>query len=140
MGDVPQKRFHGKVLVRRGDTEIHVNVFDDDKNVVYQQIQFAIAQFSGDISPATEAGRELRRAAQVVDQAAATRAAAAPTPAPKSTTAVATTRTKAANAPVCEECDQADMVELISWVDRSTGEKKKAWKCQRCKKWLTTDH
>ena len=96
MGDVPQKRFHGKVLVRRGDTEIHVNVFDDDKNVVYQQIQFAIAQFSGDISPATEAGRELRRAAQVVDQAAATRAAAAPTPAPKSTTAVATTRTVAA--------------------------------------------
>ncbi len=133
MGDVPQKRFHGKVLVRRHDTEIHVNVFDDDRNVVYQEIQFAIAQFSGDIGPAMDATRELHKAAQA-------RQAAPPTPHPKSTTAVTTRATKAANAPVCDGCDQADMVELISWADKNTGERKKAYKCQRCKKWLTTDH
>ena len=118
-------RFHGKVLVKRGDTEIQVNVFDDNREVVYLEIQQAIAQFSGDIKPAIAAYRDIARAEQA-------RAAAAPRPVAKP----AATSTKAANQPVCEECDLADMVELISWEDKGTGERKKAWKCQRCKKWV----
>jgi hypothetical protein len=121
----PQSRFHGKVRVQRGDTTIEVNIFDDTRNVVYLEVAQAIAQFSGDIKPAAAAQSKPPTPEQA-------RAEAAPSPAPKSTT----TGTKAANAPVCEECDLADAVELVSWADKKTGERKKAWKCQRCKKWL----
>lgn len=119
----PQSRFHGKVRVQKGDTTIEVNVFDDNRNVVYLEVAQAIAQFSGDIKPVTAAQSKPLTPEQA-------RAAAAPSPAPKPTAA-----TKAANAPVCEECDLADAVELVSWADKKTGERKKAWKCQRCKKW-----
>jgi hypothetical protein len=121
----PQSRFHGKVRVQRGDTTIEVNVFDDNRQVVYLEVAQAIAQFSGDIKPVAAAQSKPPTAEPA-------RAAAAPSPAPKSTT----TGTKAANAPVCGDCDLADMVELVSWADKKTGERKKAWKCQRCKKWL----
>ena len=120
----PQSRFHGKVRVQRGDTTIEVNIFDDTRNVVYLEVAQAIAQFSGDIKPVTAAQSKPPTAEPA-------RAAAAPSPAPKSTAA----GTKAANAPVCEECDLSDAVELVSWVDKKTGERKRAWKCQRCKKW-----
>jgi len=121
----PQSRFHGKVRVQRGETLIEVNVFDDNREVVYLEVAQAIAQFSRDIKPAAAAQ-------SAVPPTAPARAAAAPTAVPKPTT----TGTKAANAPVCDECDLADMVELVSWADKKTGERKKAWKCQRCKKWL----
>jgi hypothetical protein len=121
----PQSRFHGKVRVQRGDTTIEVNIFDDTRNVVYLEVAQAIAQFSGDIKPVTAAQSKPPTPEQA-------RAEAAPSPAPKSTT----TGTKAANAPVCDECDLADAVELVTWADKKTGERKKAWKCQRCKKWL----
>jgi hypothetical protein len=123
----PQSRFHGKVRVQRGETTIEVNVFDDNRNVVYLEVAQAIAQFSGDIKPVTAAQSK----PPVAEPA---RAAAAPSPAPKP----AATGTKAANTPICDECDLADMVELVSWTDKKTGERKKAWKCQRCKKWLYT--
>jgi len=120
----PQSRFHGKVRVQRGDTLIEVNVFDDNRQVVYLEVAQAIAQFSGDVKPAATAAQSKPPTAEQA------RAEAAPSPAPKSTTG-----TKAANAPVCEECDLADAVELVTWVDKKTGERKRAWKCQRCKKW-----
>jgi hypothetical protein len=113
------------VRVQRGDTLIEVNVFDDNRQVVYLEVAQAIAQFSGDIKPAPAAQSKPPTAEPA-------RAAAAPSPAPKPTT----TGTKAANAPVCDECDLADAVELVTWADKKTGERKKAWKCQRCKKWL----
>ncbi|MBL7061250.1 MAG: hypothetical protein ISS54_00750 [Dehalococcoidia bacterium] len=116
MSEQPQHRFHGKVLVRRGDTEIHVNVFDDARDVVYLEIQQAIAQFSGDIKPATAAHRELARTAQA-------KAAAPPA------------ATKPLNAPVCKQCGTNQSVELITWADKVTGEQRKEWKCQACKKW-----
>lgn len=121
----PQTRYHGKVRVEIGLTTVEINVFDDNREKLYQEIQQAIAQFSSDIKPAAAAQSEPLRAASA-------RAAATPSPAPKPTT----TTTKAVNPPVCGECDLSDMVELVSWVDKTTGERKKAWKCQRCKKWL----
>ena len=121
----PQSRFHGRVRVQRGDTSIEINVFDENRQVVYLEVAQAIAQFSGDAKPAPAAQSKPPTAEPA-------RAEAAPSPVPKSTAAA----TKAANAPVCEECDLADAVELVSWADKKTGERKKAWKCQRCKKWL----
>ena len=126
MNGQPESRFHGKVRVQIGETIIEVNIFDDDREKLYLEIQQAIAQFSHDIKPAaTAAQSESPRAGQA-------RAAAAPSPVPKPTT----TRTKAANPPVCGDCGLADMVELVEWVDKLTQEEKKAWKCQRCKTWL----
>jgi hypothetical protein len=122
----PQSRFHGKVRVQRGETSIEINVFDDNREKVYLEVAQAIAQFSGAVKPAEAAQSK-------PPMAEPARAAAAPSPAPKPTA----TGTKAANAPVCEECNSFDMVELIAWVDKKTGERKKAWKCQRCKKWVS---
>jgi hypothetical protein len=121
----PQSRFHGKVRVQRGDTIVEINIFDDNREKLYLEVQQALDQFSNDRMP----GEAAKSKPPVAEPA---RAAAAPSPAPKPTAAA----TKAANAPVCDECDLSDAVELVSWVDKKTGERKKAWKCQRCKKWL----
>jgi hypothetical protein len=126
----PQSRFHGKVRVQRGDTLIEVNVFDDNRQVVYLEVAQAIAQFSRDIKPATAAGREIAR----VEQAVLDRKAAPPASAPKPVSNPG--KTSIANAPVCPECGLSDSVELVRWTDKKTGEQKKAWKCQLCKKWL----
>lgn len=40
-----------------------------------------------------------------------------------------------AGKPVCQECGSDESMELISWKDKTTGELKKAWKCQSCEKW-----
>ena len=122
----PQSRFHGKVRVQRGETTIEVNVFDENREFVYLEIAQACARFSVDNKDIVYEPHLKPPTAEPA------RAAAAPSPAPKPTAAA----TKAANAPVCDECDLADMVELVTWADKKTGERKKAWKCQRCKKWL----
>lgn len=134
MSDIPQKRFHGKVLVRRGDTEIHVNVFDDNREVVYLEIAQAIAQFSADIRPATAAQRELANAAMKRNMASGNGGAAVggkPSPAPKATR----TNADILNVPVCQECGSTDSMVLISWYDKKERKNKKAWKCQACGKW-----
>ncbi len=118
-----QTRYHGKVRVQKGETLIEVNIFDDNKEKLYLEIQQAIAQFSNDIKPATAAQREIARAEQA-------RAAAPPKPQlkpqPKATVS---------NAPACQECGTDESMELISWKDKATGELKKAWKCQACNLW-----
>jgi hypothetical protein len=118
--------------VQKGETLIEVNIFDENKEMVYLGIQQAIAQFSNDIKPATAARREIAKAEQVV----AARAAAPPAPVPKPV--AKPTSSSIANAPVCPECNQSVTVELVRWVDKDTGEQKKAWKCQLCKKWIRT--
>jgi hypothetical protein len=118
--------------VQKGETLIEVNIFEENKEKLYLEIQQAVAQFSNDIKPATAAQREIARA----EQAVASRKAAPPAPAPKPVAKQTTTR--ATNAPVCPECGRSDSVELVRWADKDTGEQKKAWKCQLCKKWLYT--
>ena len=39
------------------------------------------------------------------------------------------------NTPVCQECGTDESMELIEWQDKSTGEARRAWKCQGCGKW-----
>lgn len=41
---------------------------------------------------------------------------------------------KPASEPVCPRCGKSDELELISF--EKDGKPRKAWKCQRCKKWL----
>lgn len=113
----PQSRFHGKVRVQTGDTVIEINVFDDNQEKVYQEVQKAVAQFSPDIKPAaTAAQSEPPRAGQA-------RAAAAPSPAPK----------QQANAPIC--CDCGEVCKLVRWTDKSSRQAMSRYKCPHCDTW-----
>ena len=123
MDGQPETRYHGKVRVQVGETLIEVNIFDDNREKLYLEIQQAVAQFSPDVKPATAAGREIRRAETAHAAQAASRPAA----------------TRPLNAPVCQNCGSSGDVELIAWVDKVTGEKRKEWKCQACKKWVNTN-
>ena len=40
---------------------------------------------------------------------------------------------------VCPECGLDDMLELIQWREKGTGNQREAYKCQRCNKWLPRD-
>ena len=119
----PQTRFDGEVKVQRNGTEIRVNIFDDDRETLYFEIAQAIAQFSGDIKPATQAGRDILRAEQA-------RAAKPFTP-PKQQA-----NGNGSRAPVCQECGTVEAVELISFSDPDSGQPLQRYKCQSCKKWL----
>lgn len=121
-GSQPQTHFHGEVTVQRNGTQVRINIFDDNRERVYQEIAYAIAQFSSDIKPATAAQRELTRAEQA-------KAAKAVAPVAKAAGSIA-------GQPVCQECSFTDQMELIRWSDQDTGEQRAAWKCQRCKKWV----
>ena len=114
----PQSRFHGKVRVQTGDTVIEINVFDDNQEKVYLEVQKAVAQFSPDIGrpAATAAQSEPPRAGQ-------TRAAAAPSPAPK----------REANAPICLNCGEE--CELVRWTDKKSQNAMSRYKCQHCNTW-----
>ena len=112
----PQSRFHGKVRVQTGDTVIEINVFDDNQEKVYQEVQKAVAQFSPDIKPVAAAVSEPPRASQA-------RAAAAPSPAPK----------QQANAPICRDCGEE--CKLVRWADKGTGKAMSRYKCPHCDTW-----
>lgn len=121
MSDQPQRRFHGEVKVQRNGLEVRVNIFDDNREVVYLEMQHAIAQFaalSGDpksIQPMNNAQREIARAEQARAEQAKVSAAV--------------------NAPPCQECGSDEAMELIRWKDKNTGEPRQAWKCQNCNLW-----
>jgi len=113
----PQSSYHGKVRVQVGDTIIEVNIFDDNREKLYLEIQQVIDQFSNDIKPATTAAqRELPRAGQA-------RAAAAPSPVPK----------PEANAPTCLNCGEE--CELVRWTDKKSLKAMSRYKCQHCNTW-----
>jgi hypothetical protein len=113
----PQSRYHGKVRVQTGDTVIEINVFDDNQEKVYLEVQKALAQFSPDIKPvATAAQSVLPRSGQA-------RATAAPSPAPK----------REANAPICLNCGEE--CELVRWTDKKSMNAMSRYKCQHCNTW-----
>ncbi len=60
--------------------------------------------------------------------------APAPKPAPKAEPKP--TPKQAPRVPACHQCGSDVAVELIKWVDRSTGEQKQAYKCQSCNVWI----
>jgi predicted RNA-binding Zn-ribbon protein involved in translation (DUF1610 family) len=113
----PQSRYHGKVRVQTGDTVIEINVFDDNQEKVYQEVQKAIAQFSPDIKPATTAAQS---ASPRAEQA---RAAAAPSPVPK----------QGASVPTCRDCGEE--CKLIRWTDKGSHQAMSRYKCPHCGTW-----
>ena len=112
----PQSRFHGKVRVQTGDTIVEINIFDDNREKLYQEVQQALDQFSNDVMPAEAAQRELPRASQA-------RSAAAPSPAPKQQT----------NAPTCCDCGQE--CKLVRWTDKASRKAMSRYKCDHCGTW-----
>jgi hypothetical protein len=70
--------------------------------------------------------------------ARATRASAVPAAAAQKPRAAAQPRrgNGSTSKPVCQECGLDESMQLITWKDKSTGELKKAWKCQACDKWV----
>jgi len=123
MSEQPQTRFHGKVRVQVVDTLIEVNIFDDNRENLYLEIQNAIAQFSHDIKPATAAQREIARA----EQAAAARKAAPPAPAPSPAPK------QGANAPTCLNCGEE--CKLVRWTDKPSLKAMSRYKCSHCDTW-----
>ena len=112
----PQSRFHGKVRVQTGDTVIEINVFDDNQEKVYLEVEKAVAQFSPDIKPVAAAQSEPPRASQA-------RAAAAPSPVPK----------QGADAPICLTCGEE--CKLLRWTDKSSRQAMSRYKCSHCDTW-----
>ena len=123
MSEDPHSRFHGKVKVQKEDIEIQVNIFEDTREKLYQELNHAFLTLGKWVGSAP-------KPAEPVATAAAKPAAARPGNG-------GSTATKPPNAPTCQECGFADMVERISWTDTKTGEIRNEWKCQRCKKWLS---
>ena len=128
MEDQPQARFHGGVKVQRNGTEIRVNIFENDREALYFEINQAIAQFSGDIRPATQAGRDIRQAEQA--------AAAKQFTPPKQQANGTRPQPNPNHSPVCQDCGTVEAVELISFSDPDSGQPLRRYKCQSCKKWL----
>ncbi|OGO03887.1 MAG: hypothetical protein A2Y72_03575 [Chloroflexi bacterium RBG_13_53_26] len=118
----PQSRFHGKVKVQKGDIEIQVNIFEDTREKVYQELNHAFVTLGNWLGTTSKPG------------AAAATAAAKPTAAGPGNGGAAANGTPA-NAPFCDECGTNDEVQLIHWTDKKTHQPKSGWKCQRCKKW-----
>ena len=122
MAEESKSRFHGKVKVQKGDIEIQVNIFEDSREKLYAELNHAFLK--------------LEKWGESAPKPGATVATATAQPTAVNPGNGGAAATKPVNAPVCQLCSKADRVELISWTDQDTGELKKAWKCQRCKKWV----
>jgi len=118
----PQSRFHGKVKVQKGDFEIQVNIFEETREKVYQELNHAFVTLGNWFREAPKPG------------APAATAAAKP-PADRPGNGGNAANGPLGNAPFCNECGSNDEVELIHWTDKKTHAAKSGWKCQRCKKW-----
>ena len=126
-----QTRFHGEVKVQRNGVEIRVNVFDENRDNLYLELQHAIAQFSGDPKYMNQAQLEIARAEQL---AAAIKKGSGDGAKPFKEPAKPTT-SGVVNKPICQVCRDVDTMKLIEWQDEGTGEARRAWKCQACGKW-----
>ena len=122
MSEDTHSRFHGKVKVQKGDIEIQVNIFEDTREKVYEELNHAFLTLGKWVESAS------KPAAPVATAAAKPMAAG---PGNGSTAA----NGALGDAPFCNECGSNDEVELIQWTDKKTHAAKSGWKCQRCKKW-----
>lgn len=116
----PQTRYHGKVRVQTGDTIVEINIFDDNREQLYLEVQQALNQFSNATMPAEAAQSEPTRASQA-------RAAAAPSPVPKPAPK------QQANALICRDCGEE--CKLVRWTDKGSGKAMSRYKCDHCGTW-----
>jgi len=102
---------------------IVLNIFADTAAELWSLYNEILALIDDEVASAyTRAVRASARPAAVAPQ---------PRPAPRQSRG----NGGFAGKPVCQQCGTDESMELISWKDKSTGELKKAWKCQSCEKW-----
>lgn len=131
----PQTKFHGKVRVQIGETLIEINIFDDNQEKVYLEVQKAVAQFSRDINPATAAQRDIARAEQAAAARTASPAKPAPRPAPKPAPAKPA-HIPGLDSPWCPACQTDSQIEARQFTDKDTGETMQRSKCKGCGRWI----
>ncbi len=131
MTDQPQTRYHGKVRVQVGETLIEVNIFEENREKLYLEIQKAITQFSADIKPATAAQREIARA----EQARAAQPALAPQPVLKPAQPKPSPQPQL-GVPNCPACRTGNNVEARQFLNADTGEMMERFKCKGCGRWI----
>ena len=114
-------RYHAEVKGSFEGREIRVNVFADTLIRLFSDFLSAVEYL---VNPAKveENGKSLPPTQPPAKQPAK------PNPIPK---APAPT-----DAPVCANCGSSQSMELIDFTDKKTGERKQAWKCQECLKWV----
>lgn len=111
-GESPKTRYHAEVKVVLEGRECRINAFRDTLEEIFQDIGTICSQFPQDwMNPAK---REIVNAERKAQQMANNHDVK----------------------PTCLTCKSDKNMELVEFTDRETGEKKKAWKCQKCKKWF----
>jgi len=91
---------------------IIVNIFGDTAKDVFDLYLEAVSLFTAP-RPPSGAKREVANAAQLAEQI----------------------KLKKETVPTCPYCRHHGQVELVQWTT-ATGEKRKAFKCQTCRKWI----
>lgn len=107
-----ESRYHAEVKVVLEGRECRINAFRDTLAEIFQDIGTICSQFPQDWK--SPAKREILNAELKAQQMANNHDVK----------------------PTCLTCKSDKNMELVEFTDRETGEKKKAWKCQKCKKWF----
>jgi len=118
-------RYHAEIKLTYDAREVRINIFADTLNEIYVDLANISEQLPGPLQNAGHreiANAELKAKQLQKDGVLPDRVAKKLGP-------------KAPVAPICVNCGSIN-TELISWVDKTTGEPKQAWKCQDCKQWI----
>jgi len=140
-------RYHAEIKVGLAGRECRINIFADTLNEIFNDLGVIVDQLP-DTTYASEASRELANAANLARARVAassrvppdpriipTAPAGAPVTAPVARPIASAAPRDDGELPVCQECGQWDAMEQIEFNDKKTGELRRAWKCQTCKKW-----
>lgn len=124
MAEEPQSRFHGKVKVLKGDIEIQVNIFEDTREKLYQELNEAFLTLGKWVEAAPKPGAPVAAAtAKPTAVNPGNGGAAALRPAPK----------QGASAPLCIDCGEE--CKLVRWTDKKSGQSMSRYKCPHCDTW-----
>jgi len=111
MNGAPSTRYHAEVKLSYDAREVRVNIFADTLVEIYRDLANICQQLPGPIQNGGH--REIANAEGIANQIG----------------------TDANKKPACRTCKSDKEMELVEFTDKETGEVKKAWKCQHCKKW-----
>ncbi len=111
-------RYHAEINLTIEGHAARVNCFADTLAEIFQDIGTIASQFPPDWK-----NPGLRDIINAERRAAQLNAKQPPTATP------------AAQTPVCPDCGTDEFMEMIEFVDKKTGARRKAWKCQNCGKW-----
>ena len=112
MNGEQKTRYHAEVKIIIEGREARINVFADTLNEIFLDIGTICSQFPQDwMNPAKwEILNAELKAKQLANE-------------------------QHPRTPVCKYCNSDKDMELVEFTDKKTGELRKAWKCQACKKW-----